>query len=143
VNLIVVDASVAVKWLPLFATEDLVDRAKNLLRRLANDEISLIVPELFWLEISSALCKAVRRKDCNPSEAHQAFIEIQLVSLKTLPSVDLVSTAQEIAIRYGRSIYDSLYVALAGTTGSEFITADEKLANAVAAYLPVKWLGAI
>ncbi len=142
-NLIVVDASVAVKWLPLFAKETLVDRAKHLLRRLADDQISLLVPELFWLEISNALCKAVRRKDCSPTEAHQALVEIQLVSLKTLPSIDLVNTAQEIAIQYGRSIYDSLYVALARSTGSDFVTADEKLANAVATYFPVKWLGAI
>jgi predicted nucleic acid-binding protein len=143
VNRIVVDASVAVKWLPLFVREELVDRAELLLRRLANDEISLIVPELFWLEISNALCKAVRRKDCSPFEADQALVEIQLVSLETLPSIDLVNTAQEIAIQYGRSIYDSLYIALARSTCSEFITADEKLANAVAAYLPVKWLGAM
>lgn len=142
-NLIVVDASVGVKWLPLFAKEPLVDRAKNLLRSLANDEVSLIIPELFWLEMSNAICKAARRRDCSPPEASQALIEVQLLDLKTIPTIDLVNSAQEIAIQYGRSIYDSLYIALAKATESEFVTADEKLANAVAAHLPVKWLGAM
>jgi predicted nucleic acid-binding protein len=54
-----------------------------------------------------------------------------------------VNSAQQIAIQYGRSIYDSVYVALAREARSEVVTADEKLANAVAAHLPVKWLGAL
>jgi predicted nucleic acid-binding protein len=142
VNSVIVDASVGVKWLPLFAGEALIDRAKHLLRLLAVDEVSLIVPDLFWIEISSALCKAVRRGDCDPSEASQALVEVQGLALKTIPSTDLVNSAQNIAIQYGRSIYDSVYVALAKATRFELVTADEKLANAVAAYLPVKWLGA-
>jgi predicted nucleic acid-binding protein len=34
-------------------------------------------------------------------------------------------------------------VALARESSIELITADERLANALAAYLPVKWLGAM
>ena len=68
---------------------------------------------------------------------------MQQLPLQTMSSTKLVNSAQQIAIQYGRSIYDSVYVALARETGSEFVTADEKLANAVAAHLPVKWLGAI
>jgi predicted nucleic acid-binding protein len=40
-------------------------------------------------------------------------------------------------------VYDSLYIALAKEMKTFLITADEKLANAVAAHLPVTWLGAI
>jgi predicted nucleic acid-binding protein len=142
VKLCVVDASVGVKWIPLFAKEDLVDRAKELLRRGAS-EFDMIVPDLFWLEISGALWKAVRRNDCEPSEAHKALLDIQDLPLQTMPSTKLVNSAQRIAIQYGRSIYDSVYVALARETESEFVTADEKLANAVAGRLPVKWLGTL
>jgi predicted nucleic acid-binding protein len=38
-------------------------------------------------------------------------------------------------------VYDSLYVALAVQAKTELITADERLANSLAAHLPVKWLG--
>ncbi|MBV9885860.1 MAG: type II toxin-antitoxin system VapC family toxin [Acidobacteria bacterium] len=142
-SVVVVDASVGLKWLTLFAKEQLVDRAKALLDRKTAGEISLIVPDLFWLEISSALCKMVRRNKCTVEESLRSLEEMQQLPLQTLPSIELIYFAQQVAIQYGRSVYDSLYLALARTSRSQLITADERLANAVATYLPVKWLGAI
>jgi predicted nucleic acid-binding protein len=46
-----------------------------------------------------------------------------------------------IAIRFDRTAYDSVYVALAESRRTQLVTADERLANALAAYFPVKWLG--
>jgi predicted nucleic acid-binding protein len=57
--------------------------------------------------------------------------------------VKLLSKAFEIATTYERTVYDSLYVALAVQTNSQLITADERLANSLATRFPVKWLGAI
>jgi predicted nucleic acid-binding protein len=57
-------------------------------------------------------------------------------------SKDLLVEALSIATTFDCTVYDSLYVALAVSTRSEMVTADEKLANALAARLPVKWLGA-
>jgi predicted nucleic acid-binding protein len=143
VKVVVVDASVGAKWLVLFAQEEFADRAKTLLDRRTAGEIIVLVPDLFWLEISSALCKAMRRNKCTSTEANQALSEMRQLPLQTVSSTKLVNSAQQIAIQYGRSIYDSVYVALAREARSEVVTADEKLANAVAAHLPVKWLGAL
>jgi predicted nucleic acid-binding protein len=41
-----------------------------------------------------------------------------------------------------RSAYGCLYAALAIQFKTEMITADERLATALTAHLPVKWLGA-
>jgi len=60
-----------------------------------------------------------------------------------VPVADLVESAFAIAHQYNRSFYDSLYLALAVSLRATLITADEKLANATAAHLPVKWLGAL
>jgi predicted nucleic acid-binding protein len=54
----------------------------------------------------------------------------------------LLPDALNIAVAHDRSVYDCLYVALAIQFKTEMITADERLANALAARLPVKWLGA-
>jgi len=65
------------------------------------------------------------------------------LGIVTASSLDLVREALELALSHGRTVYDSLYVALAMESRSELITADERLANALAARLPVKWLGAL
>ena len=60
----------------------------------------------------------------------------------TISSLKLVDQAFQIATDYGRTVYDSLYVALAVQMNAQLITADERLANSLAARFPVKWLGA-
>jgi len=64
-------------------------------------------------------------------------------NFSTVPSRTLMTEALGIAFTYDRAVYDCLYVALAVRSKSQMITADERLANALAAYLPVKWLGAL
>ena len=67
---------------------------------------------------------------------------LRQLDLQVVPSVEVLDSAFAIAQQYNRSFYESLYVALAVAQQATLITADEKLANATAAYLPVKWLGA-
>jgi predicted nucleic acid-binding protein len=142
VIVLVVDASVAVKWLTLFETEPHLAQAKTILDRNRRGEISLLVPDLFWPEVGNVLCKAVRRHACDAVEARTALATMKNQFVTSVSAVGLMQPALDIALRYGRSIYDRVYVALAVASNCELVTADEKLANAVAAHLPVKWLGA-
>jgi len=139
----VLDASVAVKWLLPADKEPLHDEAMDLLKRFERVDIGFIVPEFFWLEISNVLWKRTRGPAVTKSTAQSLYRDLQTKGLKTVHSTRLVPSAFEIAVTYGCSVYDSLYVALAKDKDTFLITADEKLANAVAAYLPVKWLGAV
>jgi len=61
VNLIVVDASVAAKWLLPAKGETLRDEAFRLARRYPKGEIRLVVPDLFWAELANLLGKTVRQ----------------------------------------------------------------------------------
>jgi predicted nucleic acid-binding protein len=142
-NRYVVDASVGVKWIPLFFSEPLVSKAKRYLEQRSAGEIALVVPDLFWPEVTGVLCRAARRGVCNLDEAQRALVALQGLHLPTLSSPTIVNPALGIAVKYERSIYDSMYVALAVHLHSQLITADEKLANALAAHLPVIWLGSI
>jgi len=54
----------------------------------------------------------------------------------------LLPQAFQIALHFQRSVYDALYVALAVSRKLIFITADERLVNALGTFFPVKWLGA-
>jgi len=143
VTCVVVDASVAVKWCLPSQREELVAQAEELLASSRRDEIQFLVPDLFWVELANALWKAIRRTEISADNAASAMSFVRDLGLATVPSVDLVPQAWNLAVTYGRTVYDSLYVALAMQSKSELITADERLANALAARLPVKWLGAL
>jgi predicted nucleic acid-binding protein len=59
------------------------------------------------------------------------------------PAEPLLESAISIARRYNRPFYDSIYLAMAVSRQAPLVTADEKLASATAAHLPVKWLVAL
>ncbi len=140
---VVLDASVAVKWVLPPANEDLVPEAVDLLRRYAQQEVRFVVPDIFWAEFGNVAWKAVRQGRWTVGEAQSAICDAAERNFPTVSSKDLLVAAFAIANGFNRSVYDSLYVALAVTTRSEMITADEKLANALSTHLPVRWLGAL
>lgn len=140
-NLFVLDASVAAKWFLPPAHETLTGQALQLLRRYAGGQVRFIVPDLFWAEFANILWKAARQGRCTKDEGDAAIAAMRNRGLPTVPSTELVADAFRFANAFGRTVYDSLYVALAVTAKAHLVTADEKLANAVAAHLPVKWLG--
>lgn len=141
-NLLVLDASVAVKWF-LIADEPLKDRAMQLLTESQDGKIDFVIPDLFWAELGNVLCKAVRQGRSTAEEAEESLRRAQDLELLAFPSEELVESAFVIAQNHNRSLHDSIYLALAVSRQATLITADEKLANATAAYLPVKWLGAL
>jgi len=138
----VLDASVAAKWMLPAKSELLRAEAFRLLDAYEAAEVSLLVPDIFWSECGNIVWKAVRQGRLPRTDAESA---IQLLSNRRIPTIScsqLLPEALAIALNFSRSVYDSLYVSLAVQSKNELITADEKLANAMAAQFPVKWLGA-
>jgi predicted nucleic acid-binding protein len=138
---LVIDASVAAKW--SLKDETLIREATALLDRYGRREIRLLVPDLFWAESGNILWNAVRRGRCTRDDAEGRIAALKDLGLATVPSEGLVEQAFKIATDFNRTVYDGIYVALAVESHTDLITADEKLANAIAAYMPVKWLGAL
>jgi predicted nucleic acid-binding protein len=139
----VLDASVAVKWAAPLAREPLTDESVRLFRSYTNGEVDFIVPDVFWAEIGNVLWKGTRQERWHKDEAEAIAEDMRSRDFKTVSSLTLLPEALRIAFAYGRAVYDSLYVALAVQSKTELITADERLVNAVAGRLPVKWLGAL
>jgi predicted nucleic acid-binding protein len=142
VTALVLDASVAVKWAVPSASETLTSEARQILTRYSGGELDFIVPDVFWAEVCNVMWKGVRQRRWPRATAEIAASDMQNRNFGTVSSLTLLPEAMKIAFAHDRSVYDCLYVALAVQQKTELITADEKLANALAAYLPVKWLGA-
>ena len=140
----VFDASVIAKWMLPAEREELHLEARDWANRYDRGELSIIVPDLLWIEVASLLWKAVRNSRITSDDAKMAIVGLRDRELTTVESTPgLLDTALDIALANNTSVYDSIYVALAKETKTILITADRRLANVLAASYPVKWLGAI
>jgi len=139
---LVLDASVALKWALPAANEPLTSESLRLFQRYRDGEVDFVVPDIFWAELGNVLWKGARRGRWNRNDAENTAADFQARQFTTVSSIVLLPDALRIAFAYDRSLYDCLYAALAVQAGVDLITADERLANALAARFPVKWLGA-
>ena len=121
----VVDASVAVKWL-------LPEPHDKEALRLARGGHDLLVPDLLFTEVSSALLKRVRRQEATIAEATRAMEHLGALTMQIHPAQPLLPLALELAVRFGRSIYDSVYLAIAVIRHCPVVTADRRLHDALA-----------
>jgi len=112
-------------------------------KRWLDSKIHLIVPDFFWVELTNVLWKAVRRGHCTRERAVTALAALLDYQIPTISSLNLLYPSLKKAVLHGQSVYDSIYVVLAVEAEAQLVTADEKLANALAGHFPVKWLGAI
>jgi len=138
---IVVDASVGVKWFLPSGQEPFAEEAAQLLQAYVRSQVNFLVPDIFWAEIANAAWKAARRGELSSANATAAVSSVTALRIPSISSSELLPQALAIALAFERTVYDSLYVALAVSSNAYVITADERLANSLAARFPVKWLG--
>jgi len=138
-RVVVVDASVALKW--AFNDEEHVAQALALRDDfLVRGTLHLAAPTLFAYELVNGVSSAIRRRRLERalgSQVLQIMAEMQL-DLQ-LPRLDRVF---EIALDCGLSAYDSAYVALAEALAADLWTADRLLFERGREQFPwVKWIG--
>jgi predicted nucleic acid-binding protein len=120
---LVIDASVAVKWiLPEPGSDDAA--------ALRTADADLIAPSLVVAEIGNAIWKAARRGDIGRSDAAKALRTAVAHFSAIMPFDDLAETAIEMAIDLRHPIYDCLYLALARRENAPLATADEAMVAA-------------
>lgn len=126
---LVVDASVAVKWL---FPETFSDVAARLLR----SGHELLAPDLIWTEAASAAHKRVRSGEVLPEKAGEILNDFQRLPIKTYPSKTLLRAAWSASLEAGLSVYDSLYLALSYRRDCSLVTADRKFYDRIHAVYP-------
>jgi predicted nucleic acid-binding protein len=120
----VVDASVVVKW---FVPEIRSDAA----RRLLVLPHEYVAPDLLFAETANTIWKKTRRGDLTAEEGRQLVADIRQIAVETVSCRALAEDAQALANVTGRTVYDSMYVALAVRLSTRLITADERLEAAL------------
>lgn len=128
---IVVDASVALKWV---LEEEGADQA----RLLAASEI-MIAPDLWLVECSNVLTMKVRRGQITIAGSGKALDVIVSAPVRIMPTRGSIALAHGLSLELNKSAYDCLYLALALSERATMVTADAaffRAASAVGAYAP-------
>ena len=114
---LVIDASVAIKW---------VVQEQGTAEALLLRHRRLAAPDLLVAECANILWKKVRRRELTEEEARFATRLLQNVEIELVPMRRLMPAAVELALALGHPAYDCLYLALGEASGWDVVTADDR-----------------
>jgi len=131
--LYVIDAGVAVKW---FIPEEDSDIAHRLLTRYLQGLDTPIAPDLLISECGNVFWRRQRQGDITAEEATESIADLLTLDIPLVSVSSLVQSALRLTMQHQRTVYDSLYLALAEERDCPLITADERFFNAVSSQFP-------
>jgi predicted nucleic acid-binding protein len=136
VSQIVVDASVAVKWV-------LREEHGATARRVLSTRW-LLAPHLLWAEVGNTLWKRHRRRESSLEEVRRMLADIHELQVTTFAHWPLLPAALDLAMSLDQTVYDCLYLALAEQHNSVMVTADRRFHDAVSNSIwadRISWIG--
>ena len=122
---LVVDASVAVKWLVEEEHSDAADR-------LLGGNHELFAPRLMASEVGNALWRKVRMGELERSRAGALAAAISEMAVRWTEDEEVGPDAVRLSLALNRPVYDCVYLALAHRLGATLVTADIRFVNALA-----------
>ena len=137
---VVVDASMAVKWL---VVEEHTQEANALARRWSAEGTQMVAPYYMRVEATNAIYKRMVRGE-STLEAVAIGIEVLLsmaIEFRDVSGLHIRATQLASELRQG-AVYDAHYLALAESLECELWTADQRFQRAAsAAGRAVRWVG--
>jgi predicted nucleic acid-binding protein len=121
VSAIIIDASVGLKW---FIPEVHSAEARQW-RNSPNDLHTLAI--FFEIQIANALWKKIQRAELSPADAAQILSQLPSLPVNRHTEAPILTAALELAQQVQRTVYDSLYLALAIALNGRMVTADQRL----------------
>lgn len=118
---IVIDASVALKWV--------LDEAESEAAVALRSE-EMIAPALWLAEAANALWRRARSGDITADEARLRFSELLNAPIASLAMEPYLDRAIELATGIGHPVYDCVYLALALRHDTHVVTADRRFSSA-------------
>jgi predicted nucleic acid-binding protein len=119
---IVVDASVAVKWV---IAEEHSALAEALMGR------QMIAPSLLLVECGNALLRRARNGDLPAATIAGKVRALRMAPVRLMPTERHLEAAIALAVQLRHSLYDCLYLALALVERVQLITADQRFVGRV------------
>ena len=119
---IVVDASVAVKWL-------IAEEHSGLAEALSGRQ--MIAPALLLIECGNALLRRARMGDLPADTVVRKVRALRIAPLRLVPAEQHLDAAITLATQLRHSLYDCLYLALALVERVQLITADQRFVERV------------
>ncbi len=137
---VVVDASLAVKWL---VEEEYSDKAHATLQSWVDQDITRIAPYLMPVEVANALHRRMLRRELSVGDTTRMIARLLESSLELHQPAGLHARALQLASELNQNaVYDAHYLALADIVGCELWTADERLYRVARPNLDnVRWIG--
>jgi predicted nucleic acid-binding protein len=121
---IVIDASVAVKWV---LSESDSEAAVGLLSE------HMIAPVLWLTEAANVLWRRARAGEITPEQADARLSELQNAPVASVPIEPHLGRALALAMEIGLPVYDCLYLALALRHDTHIVSADRRFTAAAGA----------
>lgn len=135
---VVVDSSVAIKW---FITELYSDESRKILDGYKAGDINFLAPDLINAEVGNIIWKKHRLQDLSAEDAQEIMDTFKTVMIDFTSSAALMDEAYQLAITHERTVYDMMYVAMSKREKCRFVTADERLVNAIGKHFSdVVWI---
>jgi predicted nucleic acid-binding protein len=123
--IVVVDASVAVKWF-------IHEPGRPAARRLLDPKSRLIAPDLIVAEVANAMWRRVVAGEGDARQPPLTAASLPRFFARLLPLAPLAARAVQIAAELRHPVYDCFYLALAESEEATLVTADRRLVDRLA-----------
>lgn len=134
VGVVVVDASVACKWV---LNEDGAAEARSLLARWVAARLQPTAPSWFACEVANVVYRRAREGETTIDGARALLTTVlSIVALRDAPGSDAVRAIEIAETTRQQTPYDACYLALAEREGCEYWTDDERFVRAAAPHFP-------
>lgn len=139
IPLYVVDASVAAKW--FLPDEPDVTAAVTVLADFRAGRTALVTPGHLRYEVPSAIRAGYRTKRLTLEGSRAAISRFLSLQVPTIDDASMIEAGYEHSLRFGCSLYDGVYLALAESLDCPFVFADRRLRNGLGEEFPrALWL---
>jgi predicted nucleic acid-binding protein len=123
--ILIVDASIAVKW---GVAEPQHDRARRLIALSGR----LAAPDLLLVEVGNTARRKVGNGEIGRVQGHELIRFVQTVVPVFYPSASLVRRAYDLALALEHPIYDCIYLVCAELLAGVMVSADQKFVGRAA-----------